>query len=166
MRVTLIIDAGYLVWLQKTLGHMDLLKVKELVTRSYGEITKAYYVTSIGLEASFSNWLMHNGFEVVQKYTKDKECKKCGNKTKVEKGVDVYISVLMIKGALSDSYDRVALINGDADLMDALKLLMNHFKKEVYSIGWGYTMSQEIRTNVTAFLDLGIYIEGIAKTGN
>lgn len=128
-RVCLIIDGGYLNALRSDIGNLDLIALKQYIEMSIGPITCAYFVTSVKKEneyaaANFHAWLNSQSWiTLVKKGQKDKHCFACGNAMNVEKGVDVAISTLAIRGAIEDSYDILLLVNGDGDLIDAMSYI-------------------------------------------
>lgn len=125
-RVCLIIDGGYLNALRPEIGNLDIISLKNFIEASIGPITCAYFVTSVKKENEYAAERFHawisslSWMKLIRKGQKDKRCHECGNNMSVEKGVDVAISTLAIRGAVEDSYDILLLINGDGDLIDAM----------------------------------------------
>lgn len=125
-RVCLIIDGGYINAIRPTVGNLDILAVQRFVESNIGPITSAFFVTSVKKEnevyaESFHSWIKSLGWiKIVKKGQKPKHCLVCGNTSFVEKGVDVAISTLAIRGAVEDEYDSLILVNGDGDLIDAM----------------------------------------------
>jgi len=135
-RICLIIDGGYLAAVQNRLGYMDILKLKNLVEETYGPISRGYYITSVNHESQqgFYTWIRSSRgpkLELIQKSQKSKICDGCGKTTYVEKGVDVEIATTVIRNAHKDLYDVLVLINGDGDLVGALKYVRDDFGKDI-----------------------------------
>lgn len=53
-----------------------------------------------------------------------------------EKGIDVKIAVDLIIGALDNQYDTTVLVSSDTDLIPAIDIVRNRFKKRVEYIGF------------------------------
>jgi len=168
MRVCLIIDAGYMASIQRKIGAIDFLKLKNLIEEKYGKVVRGYYITSLDTnnQASFHSWIKSaNGpkLEVVVKDQKAKSCPSCGNLYNVEKGIDVAISTLAIKGAHRDVYDTLALINGDGDLLDALQYVRDDLGREVIIVGELESISTDLQALASGVLSLPDYIQEIGK---
>lgn len=164
MKTCLIFDAGFFINLQKSIGSVDLLKLKKLIESKYGEVSRGYYVTSVETEnqRGFHKWVQSiNGpkLEVVVKGQKSKTCNNCGSSVFVEKGVDIALVILAIKNA--EYYDRLILVNGDSDLLDALMFIRDTLKKEVIIVGEMNSIATEIQAMSTDVLLLSDVIEEI-----
>lgn len=168
-RVCLIIDAGYFVNIQKLVGSIDILKLKNLIQSKYGNITRGYYFTSMDTEKQqgFHTWLKSaNGpkLEVISKPQKSKSCLSCGNVVWVEKGIDVGISTLVIRNAHKDLYDTLVLINGDADLLDGLTYVRDDFNKSIVIVGETQSLSTDLQAISSEVLLLSDHIDEIRDT--
>ena len=156
LRTLLLIDAGYYVAIQKETGHIDLLKFKSYVGSVYGgagKITRGYYVTTFSdsdAARGFHHFVKHDAkLTIVEKSTKTKTCSGCGKELIVEKGVDVSLAVFMLQAAYKDQYDRLILVNGDGDLLDALTLVRDTFNKEILIVGTSRTISGDLKALAT-----------------
>jgi len=151
LKICLIVDAGYLANLQKRFFSIDLLKFKNFIeTKLNGKVTRGYYITSLDTPSQngFHSWLKSsNGpkLEVVIKNQKSKLCDNCGNVTWIEKGIDVAIVTLAIKNAQKDLFDTLVLVNGDGDLVDALKYIRDDLGKELVLFGEIESISTELQ---------------------
>ena len=157
MKNILIFDAGFVTALSKKLakGALDLKKLKNLIESKYGKINRAYFVTALNTEEQhgFHKWLQHElKVEVVARSLKDKYCGHCGNNNKVERGVDVTIAVLAIKFA--GQYDRLILVNGDGDLVDAIRHVRDDLGKQVVLVGEPESTSGEFLLYSDDFLNI------------
>lgn len=160
MRNLLIIDSGFLAAVSHTICNcpgIDILKLKILLEDRFGRMDRSYMYTTLNTEsqAGFHTWLGKMArIEAVPKGTKFKSCKACGTAFYVEAGVDVAMSVAMIKFAHNDLYDRVILLNGDRDLIDAVKYVRDDLHKQVVLVGEITSMSAEMLSNCDEYIDL------------
>ena len=169
MSVCLIIDGGYFASIQAICGSIDLTKLKNEIQKKYGKIERAYYFTSLDgpNQACFHKWLKSfNGgkMEVVVKPFKYKTCESCGNTAIVEKGMDVGMSTLAIKLAHRNIYDTLVLMNGDGDLIDALKYIKDDFNKGLVIIGELETISSDTQCIANDIYVVSDNMEKIRKT--
>ena len=165
-RVLLLVDAGYLVNLQKRTGKIDILKFKKSIEKQFGDIKRAYYFTSYDTpnQQSFHSWLKSSTgpkFEVIIKNQKQKTCESCGNVSYVEKGIDVAMSTTLIKLAHKDLYDTLVLVNGDADLLDALVYVRDDLNKEIVIAGEMDSISPNTQAISTSVYLLSDHIDEI-----
>ncbi|MBT4120670.1 MAG: NYN domain-containing protein [Candidatus Magasanikbacteria bacterium] len=65
-----------------------------------------------------------------------------------EKGIDVKIATDLIIGALDDRYDTAILISSDSDLIPAIDIVRNRFKKKIEYIGFSI-IDEDVDTNST-----------------
>lgn len=150
MSTCLIIDAGYFTHVQGLCGSIDLLKLKNEIAKKYGEIDRAYYFTSLDGPNQYTYHRKIRSFngakmEVIIKPQKAKRCDSCGHLANVEKGIDVGMSTLAIKLAHRNMYDTLVLMNGDGDLIDALKYIKDDFNKNLVIVGEMESISNEIQ---------------------
>lgn len=150
-------DAGFVQAMSKILtnGDLDLKKLKHFLESKYGKFSRFYFVTSLNTDEQrgFHAWLQRDlKAEVVTKSTKTKRCQSCGNESIVEKGVDVAIVTLAIKFA--GQYDRLVLLNGDGDLVDAIKHIRDDLGKQVVLVGDSTSVSAELLLHSDEFLNM------------
>ena len=168
-RICLIIDAGYFFNVQKKYGSFDVLKFKHFIEDKLdGIVTRGYYVTTLDgpNQQSYHTWLKSvtgPKLEVVTKSVKPKMCDKCGNSVYVEKGVDIAIITLAIKHAEKNNYDTLVLVNGDADLLDALVYLRDDLGKEIVIVGDLDSISTDIQAMSDQVMLVGEHINEFAK---
>lgn len=165
-RICLIVDAGFYIGSQKVTGSIDILKLKNLIEKKYGTVERGYYITSYENDNSkgFHNFIRSvkgPRLEVVVKSQKMKTCDNCGKQIFVEKGVDVAISTLAIKNAQMNFYDTLVLLNGDADLLDALVYIRDDLKKKVVICGELSNIAPEIQSIASDVLLFSDFIEEI-----
>lgn len=163
-KVCLVVDAGYFISTQKNTGSIDLLKFKKLIEKMYGKVSRGFYVTSIDNDnqKGFHKWLqsvLGPKLEVVVKGQKIKNCNNCGHQIYIEKGVDVALVILAIKNA--EYYDKIVLVNGDSDLLDALVYIRDVLKKDIIIAGEISSISTETQSIATDVLLLSDHIEEI-----
>lgn len=151
LRLCLIIDAGYLFAVQKKLGSFDILRFRNFIEDELdGKITRGFYITTLDgqNQQAYHSWLKSvtgPKLEVVVKSTKPKTCDSCGRSVFVEKGVDIAIVTQAIKHAQKDNYDALVLVNGDADLLDALLYIRDELGKKIIIVGDLDSISTEIQ---------------------
>lgn len=169
MKICLIIDAGYLFALQKRFGSFDILRFREFIeAKLQGEVVRGYYITTLDgpNQQSYHTWLKSvtgPKLEVVVKSTKTKICDSCGRSVNVEKGVDVAIVTLAIKQAQTAKYDVLALVNGDADLIDALFYIRDDLGKKIVVIGDLESISTDVQAMADSVILVNNYFEEFAK---
>jgi uncharacterized LabA/DUF88 family protein len=158
MKNILIFDAGFVTALSRKLanGALDLKKLKSFLESKYGKINRTYFVTAINTEEqrNFHSWLQHElKAEIVAKSVKGKQCQHCGNVNTVEKGIDVALAVLAIKFA--GHYDRLIFVNGDGDLVDAIRHVRDDLRKQIVVVGEPNSVSGELLLHSDEFVDIG-----------
>jgi uncharacterized LabA/DUF88 family protein len=75
------------------------------------------------------------------------------NKTPIEKGVDVLITVDMIKYARNNAYDTAILVSGDGDFTPALEFL-KEFGKHIENAYFSKGRSQNLSRHSDEFINL------------
>ncbi len=70
-----------------------------------------------------------------------------------EKGVDVQISVDIVRGAIKNEYDICYLISSDTDLLPAIKTARDEKKKIIY-VGFESLLSRALLNNCSSSLTL------------
>jgi uncharacterized LabA/DUF88 family protein len=169
LKICLIIDAGYFFSLQKKFGSFDVLRFKYFIEMKLnGSIHRGYYVTTLDgpNQQPYHSWLKSvtgPKLEVVVKNTKSKTCDSCGKSVFVEKGVDIAIVTLAIKHAVNSNYDALVLVNGDADLLDALLYVRDDLAKEIIIVGDLESISTDIQAMSDRVLLVGDYLEEFLK---
>lgn len=131
-----LIDAAYLFNAQESVGaeyNFDYLKLR-LRLEEDGPIDSAWYLNSTqnpptDNQSGFHAWLQTplpggpglnvNLYKLKQR---DFECPHCERKfgLQMQKGVDVGLATLVVRGADQGEYDNLILSSGDGDLKDAL----------------------------------------------
>ncbi|MEK7394500.1 MAG: NYN domain-containing protein [Fibrobacterota bacterium] len=169
MRLCLIIDAGYLFAMQKKLGSFDILRFRNFIEDKLdGKITRGFYITTLDgqNQQSYHSWLKTvtgPKLEVVIKNTKAKTCDSCGRSVFVEKGVDIAIVTQAIKHAQKDNYDTLVLVNGDADLLDALLYIRDELGKKIVIVGDLDSISTDIQAISDEVISVSDNVEEFAK---
>jgi uncharacterized LabA/DUF88 family protein len=169
LKICLIIDAGYFFALQKKFGSFDVLRFKYFIeSKLKGSIHRSFYVTTLDgpNQQSYHSWLKSvtgPKMEVVVKTTKSKTCDSCGKSVFVEKGVDIAIVTLAIKHAVHENYDALVLVNGDADLLDALLYVRDDLGKEVIVVGDLESISTDVQAISDRVLLVGDSLEEFLK---
>lgn len=150
-----LIDAAYLFNAQESVGaeyNFDYLKLR-LYLEERGPIASAWYFNSTqnpptDNQSGFHAWLQtplpHGpGLNVCLYKLKfrDYECPFCQRKftLQVQKGVDVGLATLIVRGADQEEYNTLILSSGDGDLKDALAHARNQCGKriELCVFRWG-----------------------------
>lgn len=169
MKICLIIDAGYLFAIQKKHGSFDILRFRNFIeAKLEGTITRGYYITTLDgpNQQAYHSWLKSvtgPKLEVVVKNTKAKVCDNCGKSVFVEKGVDIAIVTLAIKHAEKDNYDALVLVNGDADLLDALIYIRDDLCKKIIIVGDLDSISTDMQAMSDRVLLVSDYLEEFTK---
>lgn len=154
MRVCLIIDGGYLDGIREEIGFVDLIKLRYFINSEIGSLTSAFYVTSVGNDArslsrteTHYSWIERQSWiTLITRGQKQIACKNCGTPRSVERGVDVTISTLAIRGAVADEYDTLLLMNGDGDLIDAMSY--------VRELGKGFMQLTDRNSTARCMMDI------------
>ena len=154
MRVCLIIDGGYIDGIREEIGFVDLMKLRYFINTEIGSLASAFFVTSIGNDTrslirtdTQYAWIeKQNWITLIKKGQKQVSCKSCGAPRNVERGVDVSISTLAIRGAIEDSYDDLLLMNGDGDLIDAMSY--------VRELGKGFIQLTDRNSTARCMMDI------------
>lgn len=142
-----LIDAAYLFMAQRSVSasyNFDYLKLRNKLEAD-GQIERAYYLNSTpnppsDAQNGFHTWLKTarpDGPQLIVKLYKLKdeeyECQHCGKKfsIKVQKGVDVGISTLIVKLAHQNNFDNLILSSGDGDLEDSIVHVKEQLNKRL-----------------------------------
>jgi len=131
-----LIDAAYLFNAQESVGldyNFDYLKLRQRLEQE-GPIDSAWYLNSTqnpptDNQSGFHAWLqtpLPTGpqlqVKLYQLKQRDFECPHCQRRysLQMQKGVDVGLATLIVRGADQNGYDNLILSSGDGDLRDAL----------------------------------------------
>ncbi len=142
-----LIDAAYLFNAQRSVNpayNFDYLKLRNKL-ETYGQIDRAYYLNSTpnppsDAQNGFHQWLKTarpDGPQFIVRLYKLKdeeyECPFCNKKfiEKVQKGVDVGVSTLIVKLAYQNNYENLIVSSGDGDLEDSIVHVKEHLNKRV-----------------------------------
>jgi len=106
--------------------------------------------TTIERQGSFHQFLRNElGFQLhfTELKEKKRECPKCAHSwDEVEqKGVDVSMTVSVMKLAYSNAYDQALLCTGDGDFAPLVEFIRNSLGKRVVVIGWWNGVSPSLR---------------------
>lgn len=158
MRNLLLIDGGYMAAMSRNVNNgLDIKKIKEILERKFGKIDRAHFFTCLNedAQAGFHKWLkLECRMDVIVKGVKSRWCNACGTEKIIEKGVDVAMATDAIKFAHKGLYDRLILINGDGDLIDAIRYVRDDLGKDVVICGSQEMTSGDLMLNSDEFVDL------------
>lgn len=157
IRNMLLIDGAYMSRVSKDLfsSQLDTGKLKTLLSKRYGKITRAFWFTPYDGDNNFGfhTWLQRQvKLEVVTFTRKPYRCRSCGNEHEVERGLDVGLVVKAIE--LSKAYDRLILCNGDSDLREGLRYIRDVLGKQIVIVGTEETVSTVSTLNADEVFDI------------
>eukprot|EP00274_Cyanoptyche_gloeocystis_P002744 CAMPEP_0196658376 /NCGR_PEP_ID=MMETSP1086-20130531/29463_1 /TAXON_ID=77921 /ORGANISM="Cyanoptyche gloeocystis , Strain SAG4.97" /LENGTH=170 /DNA_ID=CAMNT_0041991927 /DNA_START=121 /DNA_END=629 /DNA_ORIENTATION=- len=91
----------------------------------------------------------HFRVEVYDLKNKAHSCPECSNYVsfRVQKGVDVGIATLLLKHAFIGAADRIALLAGDGDFREAVKIAKDEVRKDIVIVGFNDgSVSRELQS--------------------
>lgn len=155
-----IVDGAYLYLAAPERERADFLALeRELEAQINSPLDRGHYFTEDKDEAkAFHSWLQtapphgpHMRVYPYQAKYREKPCAECSAPiyTFEQKGVDVGIAILATRLAHQNRYDRLLLIAGDRDFVDAVSYIVNGLHKEVWIVGFADSISTELQEAAT-----------------
>lgn len=92
---------------------------------------------------------------------KKRRCPECGIQYEEfeQKGVDVSMTISMLKLAYSNAYDQALLCTGDGDFAPLVSFIRDSLGKRVVVLGWSNGVAPGLRDSAYATITLNDYID-------
>jgi len=137
-------------------NRFDWIKFRDFLEKSSGStLFDAHYFDSIDpnfidRQVSFHQFLRNQlSFQLHFSELKHKErkCPDCGSSYQEieQKGVDVSLTISMLKLASSNAYDQALLCTGDGDFAPLVKYIRESLGKRIIVFGWASGVSPALR---------------------